>query len=97
MGRDSSIFVRQSVHDVLETLLIAIVLVVIIIFLFSVTDYCNTTINRYPGFADRHFFRMYIAGHSINVDLWGLSWPLGLLLTTDCGNRKRFLNVLNGV
>lgn len=82
MGRDSSIFVRQSVHDVLETLLIAIVLVVIIIFLFfrnwiiAIRPLIDIPVSLIGT-----FFVMYIMGYSINVlTLMGIVLATGLVV-----------------
>ncbi len=82
IGRDKSVFVRQSVQDVLETLLIAIFLVVIIIFLF----FRNWIIALRPLLdipvsLIGTFFVMYILGFSINVlTLLGIVLATGLVV-----------------
>ncbi len=82
IGRDRSIFVRQSVNDVEETLLIAILLVVIIIFLF----FRNWVIALRPLIdipvsLIGTFFVMYIFGYSINVlTLLGIVLATGLVV-----------------
>jgi hydrophobe/amphiphile efflux-1 (HAE1) family protein len=82
IGRDRSIFVRQSVRDVEETLLIAILLVVIIIFLF----FRNWVIALRPLIdipvsLIGTFFVMYIFGYSINVlTLLGIVLATGLVV-----------------
>jgi hydrophobe/amphiphile efflux-1 (HAE1) family protein len=82
IGRDKSIFVRQSVTDVLETLLIAIFLVVMIIFLF----FRNWIIALRPLIdipvsLIGTFFVMYIFGFSVNVlSLLGIVLATGLVV-----------------
>src|SRR5665647_825740 len=82
IARDKSIFVRQSVTDVLETLLISIFLVVIIIFLF----FRNWIIALRPLIdipvsLIGTFFVMYIFGYSINVlTLLGIVLATGLVV-----------------
>ncbi|BEG99187.1 efflux RND transporter permease subunit [Bacteroides sedimenti] len=82
VARDKSIFVRQSVHDVLETLAIAVSLVVIIIFLF----FRNWIIALRPLLdipvsLIGTFFIMYILGYSINVlTLLGIVLATGLVV-----------------
>lgn len=82
VGRDKSDFVRQSVKDVLETLLIAIFLVVLIIFLF----FRNWIIALRPLIdipvsLIGTFFIMYIFGFSINVlTLLGIVLATGLVV-----------------
>jgi len=68
VGYDKSQFVRQSVHDVIETLIIAISLVVLIVFLF----FRNLVIALRPLIdipvsLIGSFFFMYIFGFSVNV------------------------------
>ena len=68
IGYDKSKFMRQSVTDVAETILIAITLVVIIVFLF----FRNTVIALRPLIdipvsLIGSFFLMYIFGFSVNV------------------------------
>jgi len=82
VSRDKSMFVRQSVQDVIETLAIAIVLVVIIIFLF----FRNWTIALRPLLdipvsLIGTFFIMYIFGFSINIlTLLGIVLATGLVV-----------------
>jgi len=82
IGRDKSIFVRQSVKDVAETLVIAISLVVLIIFLF----FRNWIIALRPLLdipvsLIGTFFVMYIFGFSINVlTLLGIVLATGLVV-----------------
>ncbi|WP_321519922.1 efflux RND transporter permease subunit [uncultured Bacteroides sp.] len=82
VARDKSIFVRQSVNDVAETLLIAIFLVVLIIFLF----FRNWIIALRPLLdipvsLIGTFFIMYILGYSINVlTLLGIVLATGLVV-----------------
>ncbi|MGD0582564.1 MAG: efflux RND transporter permease subunit [Bacteroidales bacterium] len=68
VGYDKSKFVRQSVHDVVETLIIAIFLVVLIVFLF----FRNWIIALRPLIdipvsLIGSFFIMYVFGFSVNV------------------------------
>jgi hydrophobe/amphiphile efflux-1 (HAE1) family protein len=80
--RDKSTFVRQSVRDVVETLLIAICLVVLIIFLF----FRNWIIALRPLIdipvsLIGTFFIMYVFGYSINVlTLLGIVLATGLVV-----------------
>jgi len=82
IARDKSIFVRQSVSDVVETLLIAIFLVVMIIFLF----FRNWIIALRPLIdipvsLIGTFFVMYIFGFSVNVlTLLGIVLATGLVV-----------------
>lgn len=82
IARDKSIFVRQSVNDVVETLIIAIILVVMIIFLF----FRNWIIALRPLIdipvsLIGTFFIMYIFGFSINVlTLLGIVLATGLVV-----------------
>jgi hydrophobe/amphiphile efflux-1 (HAE1) family protein len=82
IGRDKSIFVRQSVSDVVETLLIAISLVILIIFLF----FRNWVIALRPLIdipvsLIGTFFVMYIFGYSVNVlTLLGIVLATGLVV-----------------
>jgi hydrophobe/amphiphile efflux-1 (HAE1) family protein len=82
IGRDKSIFVRQSVNDVLETLAIAIFLVVLIIFLF----FRNWIIALRPLIdipvsLIGTFFIMYILDYSVNVlTLLGIVLATGLVV-----------------
>jgi multidrug efflux pump len=68
VGYDRSKFVRQSVKDVTETLIIAIILVVIIIFLFF-RDWVIALrpLIDIPVSLIGSFFIMYVFGFSINV------------------------------
>lgn len=68
IGYDKTKFVRQSVHDVIETLAIAIFLVIIIVFLF----FRNWVIALRPLIdipvsLIGSFFIMYIFGFSVNI------------------------------
>ena len=80
--RDKSIFVRQSVTDVVETLLIAISLVILIIFLF----FRNWIIALRPLIdipvsLIGTFFVMYLFGYSVNVlTLLGIVLATGLVV-----------------
>jgi len=80
--RDKSIFVRQSVSDVVETLIIAISLVVLIIFLF----FRNWIIALRPLIdipvsLIGTFFVMYLFGYSVNVlTLLGIVLATGLVV-----------------
>lgn len=82
IARDKSIFVRQSVTDVVETLLIAIFLVVMIIFLF----FRNWIIALRPLIdipvsLIGTFFIMYVFGFSVNVlTLLGIVLATGLVV-----------------
>ena len=82
VARDKSIFVRQSVEDVVETLIIAILLVVAIIFLF----FRNWVIAirpliDIPVSLIGTFFVMYIFGFSVNVlTLLGIVLATGLVV-----------------
>ena len=82
IGRDRSTFVRQSVRDVTETLLIAILLVVGIIFLF----FRNWVIALRPLIdipvsLIGTFFVMYLADYTINVlTLLGIVLATGLVV-----------------
>ncbi|MCF8297887.1 MAG: efflux RND transporter permease subunit [Saprospiraceae bacterium] len=82
IGRDKSIFVRQSVNDVVETLIIAISLVILIIFLF----FRNWVIALRPLIdipvsLIGTFFVMYIFGFSVNVlTLLGIVLATGLVV-----------------
>ncbi|MFZ4401101.1 MAG: efflux RND transporter permease subunit [Bacteroidales bacterium] len=82
IGRDKSIFVKQSVNDVIETLAIAIFLVVLIIFLF----FRNWIIALRPLIdipvsLIGCFFIMYVLDYSINVlTLLGIVLATGLVV-----------------
>jgi len=82
IARDKSTFVRQSVSDVLETLIIAISLVILIIFLF----FRNWVIALRPLIdipvsLIGTFFIMYIFGYSVNVlTLLGIVLATGLVV-----------------
>ena len=82
IGRDKSVFVKQSVNDVIETLAIAISLVVLIIFLF----FRNWIIALRPLIdipvsLIGTFFVMYILGYSVNVlTLLGIVLATGLVV-----------------
>ena len=89
IGYDKTKFVRQSVKDVGETLLIAISLVILIVFLF----FRNWVIALRPLIdipvsLIGSFFIMYICGFSVNV-----LTLLAIVLATgrwDCGHGKYF-------
>ncbi|WP_036876329.1 efflux RND transporter permease subunit [Xylanibacter oryzae] len=82
VARDKSLFVRQSVKDVVETLVISIFLVVLIIFLF----FRNWIIALRPLLdipvsLIGTFFVMYVFGFSINVlSLLGIVLATGLVV-----------------
>jgi len=82
IGRDRSIFIRQSVRDVIETLAIAISLVILIIFLF----FRNWVIALRPLIdipvsLVGTFFIMYILDYSVNVlTLLGIVLATGLVV-----------------
>jgi len=82
IGRDKSIFVKQSVTDVIETLGIAIFLVVLIIFLFfrnwiiAIRPLIDIPVSLIGT-----FFIMYILDYSINVlTLLGIVLATGLVV-----------------
>lgn len=82
IGRDKSVFVRQSVRDVAETLAIAVILVVFIIFIFfrnwiiAVRPLIDIPVSLIGT-----FFVMYIFGFSINVlTLLGIVLATGLVV-----------------
>lgn len=82
VGRDKSIFVRQSIHDVIETLLIAISLVILIIYLFfrrwiiAIRPLIDIPVSLIGT-----FFVMYIFGFSVNVlTLLGIVLATGLVV-----------------
>lgn len=82
IGRDRSVFVRQSVFDVAETLFIAIILVVAIIFLFfrnwiiAIRPLIDIPVSLIGT-----FFVMYLAGYTINVlTLLGIVLATGLVV-----------------
>jgi hydrophobe/amphiphile efflux-1 (HAE1) family protein len=82
IGRDRSVFVRQSVTDVIETLAIAISLVILIIFLFF-RDWIIALrpLIDIPVSLIGTFFIMYIFGYSINVlTLLGIVLATGLVV-----------------
>jgi hydrophobe/amphiphile efflux-1 (HAE1) family protein len=82
MGRDRSLFVRQSVKDVIETLIIAITLVILIIFLFfrnwliAIRPLIDIPVSLIGT-----FFIMYVFGFSVNVlTLLGIVLATGLVV-----------------
>ena len=89
--RDRSVYVRRSVEDVVETLAIAILLVVMIIFIFFRNwKIALRPLLDIPVSLIGTFFVMYIFGFSINVlTLLGLPWT-GLVVDTVFGNGKYF-------
>ncbi|MBN1340242.1 MAG: efflux RND transporter permease subunit [Bacteroidales bacterium] len=82
IGRDKSVFVRQSVTDVVETLIIAISLVVLIIFLFFRTwVIALRPLIDIPVSLTGTFFVMYLSGYSVNVlTLLGIVLATGLVV-----------------
>ncbi|MGC3979135.1 MAG: efflux RND transporter permease subunit [Paludibacteraceae bacterium] len=95
IARDKSIFERQAVTDVLETLMIAIILVVLIIFIF----FRNWIIALRPLIdipvsLVGTFFIMYIFGYSVNVlTMLGIVLATGLvvddgIVVTETFSRK---------
>jgi hydrophobe/amphiphile efflux-1 (HAE1) family protein len=82
IGRDKSIFVRQSVRDVVETLAIALSLVILIIFLFF-RDWIIALRPLFdiPVSLIGTFFVMYIFNFSVNVlTLLGIVLATGLVV-----------------
>jgi hydrophobe/amphiphile efflux-1 (HAE1) family protein len=82
IGRDRSIFVRQSVKDVIETLIIAIILVILVIFIFF-RDWLIALrpLIDIPVSLIGTFFIMYIFDFSINVlTLLGIVLATGLVV-----------------
>ncbi len=81
-GFDNTIFVRKSIKEVEETILTAIFLVTIIIFLF-LRDWRSTIIplTAIPVSLIGVFFLMYLVGFSINVlTLLGVVLSIGLVV-----------------
>jgi multidrug efflux pump len=68
IGYDRTVFVRQSVRDVIETLIIALILVVLIVFIFF-RDWkiALRPLIDIPVSLIGSFFIMYISGFSVNV------------------------------
>lgn len=82
LGFDSTVFVRQSIEEVRQTILIAFVLVVLIIFLF-LREWRTTLIPFVviPISLIGSFFFLFLAGFSINVlTLLGLVLAIGLVV-----------------
>ncbi len=82
IGFDNTIYIRDSIKEVKETILIAFVLVVIIIFAFF-RDWRTTVIPiiTIPISLIGTFFFMYLAGFSINVlTLLGIVLAIGLVV-----------------
>ncbi len=82
IGFDTTRYIRSSIEEVWETILIAFVLVVMIIFLF-LRDWRTTIIPVFaiPISLIGTFFIMYLAGFSINVlTLLGLVLAIGLVV-----------------
>lgn len=82
IGFDTTRYIRSSIEEVWQTILIAFVLVVIIIFLF-LRDWRTTIIPVFaiPISLIGTFFIMYLAGFSINVlTLLGLVLAIGLVV-----------------
>ncbi|MDP4290348.1 MAG: efflux RND transporter permease subunit [Bacteroidota bacterium] len=85
VGYDKSKFVRQSVKDVIETLMIALFLVVLIVFLFfRTTIIALRPLIDIPVSLIGSFFIMYIFGFTINV-LTMLAIVLATGLVVDDG------------
>lgn len=82
IARDRSVFVRQSVKDVEETLIIALSLVIIIIFVFFRNwKIAVRPLLDIPVSLIGTFFVMYIFGYSINVlTLLGIVLATGLVV-----------------
>ncbi len=81
-GFDNTRFVRKSIEEVEETILIAVILVTIIIFLF-LRDWRSTIIplTAIPVSLIGVFFLMYLVGFSINVlTLLGVVLSIGLVV-----------------
>jgi hydrophobe/amphiphile efflux-1 (HAE1) family protein len=81
-GFDNTKYVRKSIEEVEETILMAIILVAIIIFLF-LRDWRSTIIplTAIPVSLIGVFFFMYLAGFSINVlTLLGIVLSIGLVV-----------------
>lgn len=82
IGRDRSVFVRHSVKDVIQTLIIAIILVIVVIFLFF-RDWLIALrpLVDIPVSLIGTFFIMYIFNFSINVlTLLGIVLATGLVV-----------------
>jgi multidrug efflux pump len=82
MGYDNTQFVRSSITEVIETILIAFILVALIIFVF-LRDWRSTLIplTAIPISLIGAFFIMYICGFSINVlTLLGIVLAIGLVV-----------------
>ncbi len=81
-GFDNTKYVRKSIEEVEETIMIAILLVTIVIFLF-LRDWRSTIIplTAIPVSLIGVFFFMYLAGFSINVlTLLGIVLSIGLVV-----------------
>ncbi len=81
-GFDTTIFIRESIKEVQQTILVAAVLVVLIIFLF-LREWRSTLIPILviPIALTASFFVMYLAGFSINVlTLLALVLAIGLVV-----------------
>ena len=79
---DATVFIRQAIDEVVETLAIAFVLVAVIIFLF-LRDWRSTLIPvlAIPISLVGAFFVMYLLGFSVNVlTLLGLVLSIGLVV-----------------
>ncbi len=82
LGFDTTQYIRASIHEVVETIIIAFGLVVLIIFLF-LRDWRSTLIPilAIPVSLIGTFFIMYVAGFSINVlTLLGIVLAIGLVV-----------------
>ncbi len=82
MGFDTTEYIRNSIREVQETIFIAMILVVLIIFLF-LRDWRSTLIPvlAIPVSLIGAFFVMYVAGFSINVlTLLGIVLAIGIVV-----------------
>ena len=82
IGFDTTEYIRQSVSEVQQTIFIALLLVILVIFLF-LRDWRTTVIPILviPVALIGAFFIMYVAGYSINVlTLLGIVLAIGLVV-----------------
>lgn len=82
VGFDTTEYIRQSVSEVQQTIFIALILVILVIFLF-LRDWRTTIIPILviPVALIGAFFVMYVAGYSINVlTLLGIVLAIGLVV-----------------
>lgn len=81
-GMDKTVFIRQSINEVKETIIVAFILVVFIIFLF-LRNWRTTLIPvmAIPISLVASFFIMYLAGFSINIlTLLAIVLSIGLVV-----------------